>query len=72
MYVYAYPGADPMVPVSEQEDAVLIWGHPNFAHRSRRDGIWVVHGHTIVDHPLAQQGRISIDTGAYAGEAKNM
>jgi serine/threonine protein phosphatase 1 len=26
----------------------------------------VVHGHTILDEPVAEGGRIGVDTGAYA------
>lgn len=61
-----HAGADPSLPVGQQDDAALIWGHPNFEKLNRGDGIWVVHGHTIVPQPLAQAGRISVDTGAYA------
>ena len=59
-------GADPDKPLPEQTPRDLLWGHPKFASRSRSDGIWVAHGHTIVPEPVARSGRISIDTGAYA------
>lgn len=61
-----HAAADPDLPMEEQPDKTLIWGHPRFEHVARKDGIWVVHGHTIVDAPLTAQGRIPIDTGAYA------
>ncbi|WP_299684358.1 metallophosphoesterase [uncultured Tateyamaria sp.] len=61
-----HAGADPDRPMNEQSDHDLHWGHPAFFKRRRRDGIWVVHGHTIVANPQARDGRISIDTGAYA------
>ena len=32
----------------------------------RQDDLWVIHGHTIVEKIAAEQGRIGIDTGAYA------
>ncbi len=64
-----HAGADPAVAADQQTPGVLAWGHPDFARRSRSDGIWVVHGHTIVDQPVVAQGRISIDTGAFAGGA---
>ncbi|WP_279385380.1 metallophosphoesterase family protein [Ruegeria denitrificans] len=60
-----HAGADPKVPPSEQSEKTLIWGHPSFQSKARRDGVWVVHGHTIVNEASAQQGRISIDTGAF-------
>jgi len=61
-----HAGADPALPINLQAKSALIWGHPDFAKVPRSDGNWVVHGHTIVDAPQAEQGRISIDTGAYA------
>jgi serine/threonine protein phosphatase 1 len=61
-----HAGADPDLPMAEQEARVLKWGHQDFRHLTRRDGIWVVHGHTIVEHARAEQGRIAVDTGAYA------
>lgn len=61
-----HAGADPAVPMNAQTRRTLIWGHADFATDLRQDGIWVVHGHTIVDHAQMGAGRISIDTGAYA------
>ena len=63
--LFAHAGADPALPADEQEVATLLWGCPAFLETDRKDGIWVVHGHTIVDQPVAARGRISIDTGAY-------
>ncbi len=64
--VVAHAGANPNIPIEEQRPETLHWGHAEFGKHSRQDGIWVLHGHTIVDTPIADQGRISIDTGAYA------
>lgn len=61
-----HAGADPHRNIAEQDDHVLIWGHKKFDEDDRSDGIWVVHGHTIVDNAIAENGRISVDTGAYA------
>lgn len=61
-----HAGADPGQPIEKQPDRNLIWGHRDFRERPRQDGLWVVHGHTIVDVPLMQNGVISLDTGAYA------
>ena len=61
-----HAGADPEVAINAQQSRVLKWGHKAFAHQLRTDGIWVVHGHTIVDQANATDGRIAIDTGAYA------
>jgi serine/threonine protein phosphatase 1 len=61
-----HAGADPWLPISAQKPSCLTWGHPDFGLRARTDGIWVVHGHTIVETPVCDQGIISVDTGAYA------
>jgi len=61
-----HAGADPEKPIDVQDEAVLMWGHKKFEAQDRTDGVWVVHGHTIVDNALAENGRISVDTGAYA------
>lgn len=61
-----HAGADPRAAAGDQLQETMIWGHPDFSCVPRRDGIWVVHGHTIVPIALAEQGRIAIDTGAYA------
>lgn len=61
-----HAGADPHCPIDEQSAGRLLWGHPDFFKSARRDGVWVVHGHTIVDAASARSGRISVDTGAYA------
>ena len=62
----AHAGADPAASPEDQPDKALIWGHPAFKTVDRRDGVWVVHGHTIVASAHAQRGRIAVDTGAYA------
>ena len=61
-----HASADPNAPMNSQQDKTLIWGHPDFAKRNRTDGQWVVYGHTIQEEPTAIQGRISVDTGAFA------
>ena len=61
-----HAGADPALDMTEQTPHVLLWGTPAFRKRPRSDGQWVVHGHTVVDQGMVDNGRISIDTGAYA------
>lgn len=61
-----HAGADPAVPFDLQDRATLMWGHRDFDHLPRQDGIWVVHGHTVTPTPTVINGRIAIDTGAYA------
>jgi len=61
-----HAAADPALPLNRQSADTLTWGHPDFQRRARRDGQWIVHGHTIVDEVVARNGRIGVDTGAYA------
>lgn len=63
--LFAHAGADPAVPADEQDIDTLLWGCRAFATTDRDDGIWVVHGHVVVDQPSADRGRIAVDTGAY-------
>ncbi|MCV3273951.1 metallophosphoesterase [Roseobacter sinensis] len=61
-----HAGADPARPMDAQDPNHLCWGHRDFEHTMRSDGQWVVHGHVIVREATRAQGRIAIDTGAYA------
>ena len=61
-----HASANPSVGISDQSTKALHWGHPDFTKVMRTDGVWIIHGHTIVDEPTAVRGRIAIDTGAYA------
>ncbi len=61
-----HAGADPALPISDQDRRVLQWGHPDFRRIPRQDGMWIAHGHTIVDKAHYENGRIAVDTGAYA------
>lgn len=61
-----HAAADPRRPLEMHTGQSLVWGHPDFGRVPRADGVWIVHGHTIVDAPVAEGGRISLDTGAYA------
>ncbi len=56
---------DPSLSVADQSRQVCLWGHPKFFQQQRRDGQWVVHGHTIVDAPYVHNGVVSIDSGAF-------
>lgn len=60
-----HAGADPARPISQQKPQHLLWGHKDFGTVTRSDGLWVIHGHTIVEDPVLVPGVISIDTGAY-------
>ena len=60
-----HAAADPSLGMDDQPDNVLLWGSEDFLKRPRDDGLWVVHGHTIVDEPQVVRRRIAVDTGAY-------
>ncbi len=62
---FAHAGADPALSTDEQDIATLLWGCESFRTTDRDDGVWVVHGHFVVDRPAAEHGRIAVDTGAY-------
>jgi len=64
--VVTHAGADPARPIGDQQASVLRWGHPDFGRIPRRDGLWLIHGHVIVDEPRVENGRVNVDTGAYA------
>lgn len=63
-----HAAADPEIAMDYQNSQVLCQGCRNFFHKVRKDGQWVVHGHTIVEHPVVEAGRIAVDTGAYLSE----
>ena len=62
---FSHAGADPALPTDEQDVATLLWGCKSFRKTDRDDGVWVVHGHFVVEQPTAEHGRIAVDTGAY-------
>jgi len=61
-----HAGAVPLVAPEDQLERHLLWGAPGFYETARKDGLWVAHGHVIVDEPAARDGRIAVDTGAFA------
>ncbi len=61
-----HAGADPKRPISDQKPQTLRWGHKDFLSTERTDGMWVIYGHTVVEDPKIEAGRVAIDTGAYA------
>ena len=63
-----HAGADPGRAIADQPEAVLRWGHRDFERRPRRDGVWIVHGHTVVSTPQQAGAVVSIDTGAWASD----
>ncbi len=61
----SHAGADPDQSLDAQTERALIWGAPKFRSKPRKDNQWVVHGHYAETAPSAENGRISVDTGAY-------
>ena len=60
-----HAGADPALPLAEQGETALIWGHRHFG-KPRADGLWIAHGHVVRAEPRAEAGRIAVDTGAWS------
>jgi len=60
-----HAAADPALPIADQADRTLMWGHSGFLQNDRSDDICVIHGHTIVDAPEHHPTRIAVDTGAH-------
>lgn len=58
-----HAGADPSLPLDAQDRRFLIWNRTY--GKPRRDGNWVIHGHTITPRTTVTDGRVNIDTGAY-------
>lgn len=66
--VVTHAALDPDLPLQIQSEHHMLWGHPAFLRRERKDGLWVAHGHTVTELPVVSQGRIAVDTGAvYTG-----
>ena len=64
-FTVVHASADPARPLDRQRPDDLLWGTPSFADRPRGDGVWVAHGHIVMPEPIAAEGRISTDTGAW-------
>lgn len=60
-----HAGANPSRPISDQDSNTLLWGSGVQLNKPRADGLWVAHGHWVVETAHAQAGRISVDTGAW-------
>jgi len=61
-----HAAAHPQQLIQEQTDKIMLWGHGDFFQETRQDGTWVAHGHYVMEDPVSRNGRISVDTGAYA------
>jgi len=64
-FVFVHGGIRTGVALEEQADEDLLWLRPSPDTTSPANVI-IVHGHTPVDDVEISQGRINVDTGAYA------
>ena len=65
-FFFAHAGAEPGVPLSEQDPKQLMWIRGRFLQDRGAFEKMVVHGHTPTPAVHADHRRIGIDTGAYA------
>lgn len=63
--VVSHAGGDPARAPNPRRDHGLLWGHAKTRRVRRKDGLWMVYGHYVVETPKALPGRIEIDTGAW-------
>lgn len=67
--LFVHAQTNPTLPMAEQSEDVLLWARPPKRILPRADGLWVIHGHTVVPEPRIEGGHIAIDTGAFRGRA---
>lgn len=66
-YLFVHAGVRPEVPMEKQTDKDLMMIRDEFiASNYPMQDKTVVFGHTIFDEPSANNGKVAIDTGAYA------
>lgn len=65
-FVFVHAGIRPGVPLPEQRDQDLVWIREPFLEKGPQLPFIVIHGHTPATMPFVGQGRIGIDTGAFA------
>ena len=65
-YLFVHAGLRPGAPLARQSETDMLEIRAPFLKSRRRWPFVVVHGHTPVDDVTNANGRIGIDTGAYA------
>lgn len=63
---FVHAGIMPGIPLAEQADEDMMWIREPFISKGPQMRIAVVHGHTPADIPFIGEGRIGIDTAAFA------
>ena len=64
-YFFAHAGVDPKVPLAQQSRDDLLWARHRFMGHEDGYEKTIVHGHTPVSEAVFENGRVSVDTGAY-------
>ena len=67
-YLFVHAGIRPGVEVDKQLDQDLMWIRGDFLKHDWAGDRTIVHGHTPQNQPEQINGRVNIDTGAYASE----
>lgn len=65
-YLFVHAGIRPEVPLDEQSEEELMWIRGPFLNYEEDFGVFVVHGHTPVEHIDRRTNRLDVDTAAYA------
>jgi serine/threonine protein phosphatase 1 len=64
-FVFVHAGLRPGVPITDQDEADLLWIRGEFLDSGYAFGPVVVHGHTPAGEPFLSDTRIGIDTGCF-------
>ena len=67
-YLFVHAGIRPQVPLEEQSPEELVWIRGPFLDYQEDFGVFVVHGHTPVEHIDRRTNRLNVDTEAYASD----
>lgn len=65
-YIFVHAGLRPGVEIDKQSRDDMLTIRNEFLESDKRFNKTVVFGHTIFPEPFAKNGRIAVDTGAYA------
>ena len=65
-FILTHAGGNPAKPFSDQTKREMVWGVRGFMKTRADYGREMVHGHFIIDEVRRADGKIAIDTGAYA------
>jgi serine/threonine protein phosphatase 1 len=66
-HIFVHAGLRPGVPLAKQNSHDMLWIRNEFIRTKHDFGKIVVYGHTPVPHPMVDETKIGIDTGAVYG-----